>query len=59
MKKGVEGAYAPKLKPMKILWESDCSIDYSSLVILGGVWPQSRDVRGAELEIRDVNVRRI
>ena len=58
MKKGVEGAYAPKLKPMKILWESDCSIDYGSLVILGGVYPRSHNVRVAELKIRDVNVRR-
>ena len=58
MKKGVEGAYAPKSKPMKILRESDRSIDYGSLVILGGVYPLSHDVRGAELPIRDVNVRR-
>ncbi len=58
MKKGVEGAYAPKLKPMKILWESDCSIDYGSLVILGGVYPLAHNVRVAELNIRDVNVRR-
>ena len=39
MKKGVVGTYAPTLKPMKILWENDCSIDYGSLVILGGVYP--------------------
>lgn len=58
MKKGVEGAYAPKLKPMKILWERDCSIDYGGLVILGSVYTRARNVRAAELPIRDVNVRR-